>query len=132
MTERTLGTYLIALLVVLVTVTPVTSETANESAQIIDLTVNPPNGTQIDKNLSEYYGMPVAEGANGTFWYVEQSWYSSEEIVNRVANTQKHKVSTSDQNTFGSEKNYLISMPVNFLVVVAFVCIAYHISKRMT
>jgi cell division protein FtsL len=76
--------------------------------------------------------MPVAEGANGTFWYVEQSWYSSEEIVNRVANTQKHKVSTSDQDTFGSEKNYLISMPVNFLAVVAFVCIAYYISKRIT
>jgi hypothetical protein len=126
--HRIISISFIAFLLVFVNINPVASDALNESVQPIDLTIDPPNNTQIDIKLSEYYGIPVANGPNGTFWYVEQSWYSSEEIVNLSTNTQMYGVPPSVYDVFSNSK---VPMPISFLFIVVFIGIAYYISKRI-
>lgn len=57
----------IAFLVVSVSINLAVLYTINGSAQTIDFTIDPPNSTQIDIKLSEYYNVPVATGSNGTY-----------------------------------------------------------------
>lgn len=119
----------IASLVVFVCMNPVALCGINGSAQTIDLTIDLPKGTQIDLKLSEYYGLPVASGSNGTYWYVAQSWHTSEEIADHMTNSQMHAAPRSD---YGAFSNDMISMPVNPLLIVIFLGMMYCISKRIT
>lgn len=125
---RIISISFIAFLVVFASINSVASYTINESAQTIDFTSDPPNGTQIDIKLSEYYNVPVATGSNGTYWYVAQSWHTSEEIANLSTNTQMYGVPTSDYGDFSNSK---IPMSISPLFIVVFIGITYYISNRM-
>ena len=118
----------IASLVVFVCINPVASCSINESAQAMDFITNPPNGTQIDTKLSEYYNVPVATGSNGTYWYVAQSWHTSEEITDLSTNNQVNGLSASDYGAFSNDK---ITMPVSPLFIMVFLGIMYYISNRI-
>jgi hypothetical protein len=114
-------------LLVVATIIPVASDTIDQSVQPIDSTIGSQNGTEIDRKLSEYYGIPVANGPNGTSWYVEQSWHSSEEIIDLSTDNQMHGDHASDYAEFSTSR---VPMPLNLLLIVAFIGIAYYISKR--
>lgn len=118
----------IAFLVVSVSINLAVLYTINGSAQTIDFTIDPPNSTQIDIKLSEYYNVPVATGSNGTYWYVAQSWHASEEIADCSRSTQIYGVSASD---YGPFSNSQIPMPISPLLMVLFIGIMYYISNRI-
>ncbi len=120
--------YFIVFFIVFLNINVVISDTMNESAQTIDISIVPPNGTQIDLELSEYYNIPVATGINGTFWYVAQSWHTSEEIVNISTNIQMDGGTISDYDAFNDSK---IPMPINLLLIVGLIGIMYYISNRI-
>lgn len=100
----------------------VAADTINESYQTIDTNIAPPNGTQINIELSEHYKIPVANGVNGTFWYAAGSWHTSEEILNLSASTQ----------IYGAFSDSKIPMPVNFLIIVLLAGIMYYVSNRVS
>lgn len=85
----------------------------NEYGGISGSADNPPEGTRIDTKLSEYYNMPVATGAGGTYWYIESFWYTSEEM-----------------KKIPSEKNN-VAMPVSPLVVVMFLGVAFYVTRKI-
>lgn len=123
---RNLSFAFIASLIVFVCINPVALCSTNGSTQMNFIT-NMPNGTQIDTKLSEYYNIPVATSSNGTYWYVAQSWHTSEEIANLSNNTQINGEPTSDYGTFSNDK---ITMSVSPLSIVTFFVILYYISNR--
>jgi len=118
----------IAFLVVFVSINLAASYTIDGSAQTIDFTIDPPNSTQIDIKLSEYYNIPVATGSNGTYWYVAQSWHASEEIADLSTDIQRYEDPTSDYGPFSKSK---VPMQINPLLIVIFIGMVYYISKKI-
>lgn len=125
---RILNISFIAFLLIFASINLVAAYIINESAQTIDFTISAPKGTQIDIKLSEYYNVPVANGINGTYWYIAQSWHTSEEIANLSTDTQMYGDPKSDYGAFSNSK---IPMTISPLVIVVFIGITYYISKRI-
>jgi len=100
-------------LMLLFNVTSVYACDINEYGGISGSADNPPEGTQIDTKLSEYYNMPVATGTGAPYWYIASFWYTSEEM----------KKLPSESNN--------VAMPVSPFVVVAFLGMAFHVSRKI-
>lgn len=124
---RNLSFAFIASLVVFVCINQVALCSTNGSTQM-HFIANTPNGTQINTKLSEYYNVPVATGNNCTYWYVAQSWHTSEEIADLSTKNQVNGLPTSDYGAFSNDK---ITMPVSPLSIVAFLGIMYYVSNRI-
>lgn len=101
---------------------------------------NPPENTEINADLSAYYGVPVATGDNGlAYWYYVGKWYSREEVLNLPSETIMYGVSPDETSSRGSSHGSdsasyelnKVAMPVTNIALLGFVAVAFLISTKI-
>lgn len=92
----------------------------------IPSTVNkPPEGTIIDVNLTEYYGVPTATGDGKTYWFIGGwGWFNESEMMNLPSDSLMYDISPYAISSGGGNG---ILVPINPLVLVLFVVSAISI-----
>lgn len=94
---------------------------------------NPPIGTTIDKNLSEYYNSPVATGNGNTYWFIGGwGWFNQTEMMNLPSKSLMYDISPYDCEADGScgSGSSTVFVPVSIIVIIGFVAFVVFVTSR--
>jgi len=86
---------------------------------------NPPDGTTINFELSNYYKVPTATGNNQVYWHIGGwGWFNESEMMNLPSNSLMYGISPydcgTDNNCGGSDSSHVL-VPISIFVVVMFI-----------
>lgn len=83
---------------------------------------NPPNGTVINEELSTYYNIPTAIGGGKTYWFVGgYGWFNEVEMINLPSISHKYNISPYDCESYGCGSSSIIQVPINYIIIIAFI-----------
>jgi hypothetical protein len=85
---------------------------------------NPPPGTQINADLTNYYHTTTATGNGTTYWYIAGFWYTQEEMLNLPSVSVQYGESPYALPSGGSKGrnvNSVIHVPISNYVIIGFI-----------
>lgn len=94
---------------------------------------NPPIGTTIDKNLSEYYNRTVATGEGNAYWFIGGwGWFNQTEMMNLPSASLMYDISPYDCSAEGhcGTGGSTVFVPVSIIVIIGFVVFVVFVTYR--
>ncbi len=95
---------------------------------IVRNATNPPDGTTINLELSNYYKVPTATGNDNTYWFIGgYGWFNQTEMMNLPSDSLMYDISPYALSG-GSNNSSHVLVPISIFVIAGF--IVFVIYKR--
>jgi len=119
---RKMNTNKNAFLVILVVLSAFVPANQNFYGGIAGTPDNPPAGTQIDANLTKYYGVPTATGDGKAYWFIGGwGWFNESEMMSLPSASLMYDLSPYACEAYGCGGGGGVPVPISPWVLVLFV-----------